>query len=101
MGLGPDTNASKPATQSRRNIVQASRIAVKAALPIGRRRRRADSLEISGADTALTVLINDAGGEPASVSLLLALAQLASVFGVTIESVVLDRRKVDILKSIG
>lgn len=100
-GFAPDTNAPKPATHSRRAIVQPPKVAAKAPLLKRQRRKRADPLEIIGADTALTVLIDDAGDEPESASLLLALAQLAGVFGVTIQSVVLDRRRVDFSKLVG
>ena len=97
-GFAPDRNTTKPVTQSRRNIVQTRTIA--ATLPNRQRRKRTDSLEIIGPDTALTVIVNDAGDEAASAALLLAFAQLASALGVTIESVVLDRRKIDFIKSI-
>lgn len=99
-GVALDRDTSKSATQSRRNPDQAPRIAAKVPFPIRQRRKRIDALEIIGADTALTVIVNDAGDQSGSASLLIAFAQLASALGVTIRSVVLDRGKVHFSKSI-
>lgn len=92
-GLAPDGNIARPVTQSLRFTLQASRAVAKLPFPIAQRRKRVDALEIIGADTSLTVIVNDAGDQSESAALLRAFVQLASAFGVTIKSVMLDRAR--------